>query len=124
MIRMLRTSGLSTSLARLALHAASLLTICAGLTASPICDVIGRPLFAQEEKDDEKGAEAPKRLIEREPFDRIKLDAANRGVSIDVFPLNFPNGRIPANKETPIQLRLIKYPFRIYELNWRAVDSI
>lgn len=122
MSRTLRTSGPAPSFVRLAINIACMLTVCAALAASPICGVIGTPVFAQEE--DEKASETPKRLIEREPFDRIKLDAANRGVSIDVFPLNFPNGKIPANKETPIQLRLIKYPFRIYELNWRAVDSI
>ncbi len=86
------------------------------------------PTWAQGNKEDEKEEakppEPPKRLIEREPFDRIKLDAANRGVTIEVLPLNFPNGRIPATRETPMQVRLIKYPHRLYELSWRPVEAI
>ncbi|MBM4003960.1 MAG: hypothetical protein FJ295_11855 [Planctomycetes bacterium] len=78
---------------------------------------------AQDADEPAKAPETPKRLLDREPFDRITLDAANKGVAIEVLPLGF-NGKIPSKKDTPIRLRLLKYRSRLYELQWRAVESI
>ena len=77
-----------------------------------------------KETPEVKPPEKPKRLIDREPFDRIRLDAANRNAVIEVFPLFEGTGRIPADRSTPIQLKMLKYPTRKYELPWRAVEGI
>ena len=39
--------------------------------------------------------EQPTRLLDRAPFDRITLNAANEGAVIDVLPLDLPGRRVP-----------------------------
>ncbi|MEO2046545.1 MAG: ABC transporter substrate-binding protein [Pirellulales bacterium] len=70
--------------------------------------------------------EPPVRLLERPPFDRITLDAANQGVVIDVLPLDLPGRRIPQPLPTQgaLKLRRMVDPSLEYSVSWESIARI
>ena len=82
---------------RIALAAASLsstrLVLFLGLLA-----VLSRPLLAAE------------RLVDRPPFDQVKLDEANHNAILQVEPLDLPNRRMPTQPKGNLTVALIDRP--------------
>ncbi|MCA9185743.1 MAG: hypothetical protein KDA99_08990, partial [Planctomycetales bacterium] len=62
-------------------------------------------------------------IYEEEPFDRITLDAANKNAVIEVFPVDFPDGKIPESPPADAQLRirLLSRPAEQYDVAWGAI---
>lgn len=94
------------------------------------------PTTAQEAKDAapedavaETAAEAPElplRLLDRDPFDRITLDAANASAVIETVLLDMPDRRVPDSLPTEgsLKLRRLSHPSIPYEVDWSAIDKI
>lgn len=68
----------------------------------------------------------PTEVIDREPFDRIVLDADNDNFVLEVLPLDFPGGQVPANPggTEMLQFRLVTRPSLLYEVRWRNIARI
>jgi len=69
-------------------------------------------------------ARADDPLYELEPFDRITLTAANKGMVLKVQPIEFPNRRIPKEPPTKLVVRLIDEPDETYEVQWSAIEKL
>jgi tetratricopeptide (TPR) repeat protein len=73
-----------------------------------------------------EAAEEP-RLVDREPFDRVILDEANRGVVLEVFPLGIENRQIPTPRPAgKLKLRPLE-PLtdeEVYEVPWENVENV
>ncbi|MBN1854077.1 MAG: hypothetical protein JW829_15220 [Pirellulales bacterium] len=65
-------------------------------------------------------------MIDREPFDRIRLDAANGNQVRDVLPLDLPNRRVPdpLPKTGALEVRLVEAPTRPYQVRWVNIVEI
>jgi hypothetical protein len=91
---------------------------------------VGPPARAQEEppSDDAKEEEVvlPQRLIERQPFDRITLNAANGNAVIEVVLLELQPRRVPEPLPTEgvLPLRRLSQPSIAYALDWSAIAKI
>jgi len=71
---------------------------------------------------DEPAKEIP--LLEREPFDRVTLDAANKNAVLEVFPLPFPGRRKPSYPGGPnLTVRLLEDE-REYEVRGQNIARI
>ena len=72
-----------------------------------------------------QGAEE-ERLIDRDPFDRVYLDAANDNKVFDVLPLDLPNRRVPdpLPRTGTIEARLVDAPTRPYQIRWVNIVQI
>lgn len=68
--------------------------------------------------------EAP--LIDQEPFDLITLTAVAGGESVKVLPIPFANRQVPTDSKPTDKLEvvLLKYQERRYEVAWRDIDKI
>jgi tetratricopeptide (TPR) repeat protein len=89
----------------------------------------GPPTAASPEsvRDSSAGEEElPVRLIDREPFDRVTLNAENEGAVIEVELLDLPERRIPnpLPTEGALQLRRLSDPSFLYETPWSAVARV
>ena len=73
-----------------------------------------------------EAAEIPARLIERDPFDRITLDAANGNASIETVLLDVPERRVPdpIPTEGSLTIRRLSHPSIPYEVSWSAIEKI
>lgn len=71
-------------------------------------------------------AAAEQRLLEREPFDRITLDAENKHAVLEVAPLELPGRRLPAapNADEKLIVRLLERPEKRYELRFGAIERV
>ncbi len=69
---------------------------------------------------------AEQRLLERDPFDRITLNAENKGAVLEVAPLELPGRRLPAapKPEEKLIIRLLDRPEKRYELRWGAIERV
>lgn len=63
-------------------------------------------------------------LYELEPFDKITLNEANKGVVLKVQPLDFPKRRIPQDPPAKLVVRLLDQPDEAYEVQWSAIAKI
>lgn len=76
--------------------------------------------------EEEESVEIPLRLIERPPFDRVTLDAANGNTVIETVLLDLPERRLPdplPNSGT-LTLHQLSNPSIPYEVQWSAVAKI
>jgi hypothetical protein len=73
-----------------------------------------------------EAAALPERLLDREPFDRITLDAANDNAVIETVLLDFPDRSVPNPFPTEgvLKLRRLSHPSIPYELSWSAIEKI
>jgi hypothetical protein len=91
---------------------------------------IAAPTTPEANSDDAPTADAevnlPERLIDRSPFDRITLDAANNGAVIEALLLELPERRVPdpLPREGKLALRQVSQPSIPYEVAWAAVAKI
>ena len=74
-------------------------------------------------------ADAPKQttlLLDRAPFDRITLNAANQGTVLDVLPLDLSGRRVPQPLPTEgtLQLRRLEQPSLVYSVDWNSIARI
>lgn len=75
-------------------------------------------------------AAAPKtpaiqRLLDRTPFDRVILNAANGGTALDVLPLTLPQRPLEAIPSTgSLKVRLLDRPTEEYEIAWNNVAHV
>ncbi len=65
-------------------------------------------------------------LIDQEPFDLITLTTEAGGERVKVFPIPFPGRKVPANprKTDRLDVVLVRFPEREYEVLWRDVAKI
>ncbi len=81
-----------------------------------------RPAFAQ----DIEHIEPP--LIDQQPFDLIILTDEEGGDQVKVFPIDFPDRKLPPpdqRKPTDaLEVVLIKFPDRRYEVKWGSIKDI
>jgi len=70
------------------------------------------------------GAEQP--LLEREPFDRITLDAENKNAVLEVAPLDLPGRRLPQapDPDEKLFIRLLDRPEKRYKVRWGAIEHV
>ena len=94
--------------------------------ASALAGAVARTASAQQPIPQEPVPEEPQRLVDREPFDRIVLDAAGDGAVVEVRPIKFPGGKVPKDPRSTDTLRVnpLLYPSRTYEVAWRHVDRV
>ncbi|HEX6962178.1 MAG TPA: ABC transporter substrate-binding protein, partial [Lacipirellula sp.] len=100
-----------------------------------------RPALSQQEDDaeapdaaaqtsaqlpGEESVEIAERLLDREPFDRITLDADNDNMVIETVLLDLPDRQVPnpLPEEGKLVLRRLSEPSIPYELDWAAVEKI
>ncbi len=84
-------------------------------------------LLAQDDAEETASQEdQPKSLIEREPFDRITLDARNQNKVYEVQPLPFPGRRVPDEgaRKGFLQFVRVKKPKVKLEVPWSRVVSV
>lgn len=81
--------------------------------------------FAQDNKSQPPAAKQS-RLLDRQPFDRITLDAANGNEPIDTLLLEFPNRQVPEPLPTAgtLELRRLSEPSVLYTLPWTAIEKV
>ena len=70
--------------------------------------------------------EAPTRLLDRRPFDRVTLNAANGNEAIDTLLLELPNRQIPNPFPDggSLQLRRLSEPSVLYSVPWTSIARI
>jgi tetratricopeptide (TPR) repeat protein len=78
-------------------------------------------LHAQDEILVEEGP-----IIDQKPFDLIYLTAEAGSGEFKVLPIEFPNRTIPSDpsKAEKIQVVLVKFPERRYEIAWKWIEKI
>lgn len=69
-------------------------------------------------------SEKPSRLVDRDPFDKLTLDAANQNAVIEVFPLVELRASAKIDRTKPLRVRLISRPTQLYEINWTAIAKV
>jgi len=71
-------------------------------------------------------ADAPPRLLGRQPFDRITLDASNNNEAIDTLLLDLPNRRAPDPfpTEGSLELRRLSEPSVLYTVPWTSIARL
>lgn len=70
-------------------------------------------------------AEDETRLIDKKPFDRIVLNAANKSQVLDVSPLDLPNREVPSPfPGGKLQVRLLNRPAQLYDVQWSDIAEI
>ncbi len=76
-----------------------------------------QPLGAQEK---------PARLLDRQPFDRVTLDAANGGETIEIQLLDLPSRQVPnpLPSEGSLELRRLSEPSVLYTVDWSAIARV
>ena len=80
-------------------------------------------LFAQKQPAAPvKPPEPPKPLIDRDPFDRLILDATNKNAEVEVQALPFR--KLPPMRDGSLRVRLVKQPDKQYDVSWKSIDSI
>jgi tetratricopeptide (TPR) repeat protein len=74
----------------------------------------------------EAPAEVPERLLDRSPFDRITLNAANGNAVIDTVLLDLPDRKLPnpLPKTGSLSLRRLSHPSIPYSIEWSAIEKI
>ncbi len=79
---------------------------------------------AADDADD--AVEIPVRLLDRPPFDRVTLDAANDNAVIETVLLDLPARRVPDNlpREGELSLHRLSEPSISYAVPWSAVVKI
>ncbi len=88
-------------------------------SASSYCPAQDAKKAVEEEEDDEASLTIPLGLLERAPFDRITLDAANGNTVLDVEPVeNVPVAPKPTDR---LQIRLLVEPGQLYEVQWQHI---
>ena len=68
----------------------------------------------------------PTRLLDRQPFDRVTLNAASGGEVIDVLLLELPNRRVPNPFPAggSLELRRLSEPSTLYTAAWTSIARI
>jgi hypothetical protein len=82
---------------------------------------------APDGKQAEEGpAETPARLLDRPPFDRITLNAANGNLAIDTVLLDLPDRKVPdpLPKSGTLSIRRLSHPSIPYAVEWSAVEKV
>jgi tetratricopeptide (TPR) repeat protein len=84
---------------------------------------------APDEGNDSPANEAielPVRLLDRDPFDRITLNAENDNAVIETVLLDLPDRRVPDPKPDSgsLTLRRLSEPSLPYEVNWSAIERV
>jgi len=82
-------------------------------------------------RQDETGTEddvptAQLSIGEREPFDRIHLNAENDNAILETQPLELPGGVVPEKPETGswLRFRLLDRPQHLFEVPWAAIVKV
>jgi tetratricopeptide (TPR) repeat protein len=103
-----------------ALRAVTALLACMTALSAP------SPLLAQDPKAGEAkaDAEAPQRLIDQEPWDRLQLDQANGNEVFKIVPL--PSRVVPVNPSPTqkLRIRLLEDPDQEYDVEWQYIASL
>lgn len=70
--------------------------------------------------------DAPVRLLDQLPFDRVTLDEASGGDTIDTLLLDLPNRQVPdpLPQEGELELRRLSEPSVLYKVAWNSVAKI
>ena len=70
------------------------------------------------------GAETP--LLEQDPYDIIRLDAANGHAELKVEPLKFPDRKIPASPKPTdkLDVQLLDETDKVGTIEWRSIEKI
>jgi len=91
----------------------------AGCLSLTFCLLALSPAHAQKQKQTEP-------LFQRQPFDRVTLNAANKGAVLDVDLLDLPNRRVPDPLPTSgsFSLRLLKKSSVLYKVAWTSVAKV
>jgi hypothetical protein len=68
----------------------------------------------------------PERLLDREPFDRITLNAENGHAQIETVLLDLPNRTVPDPFPTEglLDIRRLRHPSIPYEVDWTSIEKI
>lgn len=103
----------------------SFVEIAAILTIA-IASIVSFSVAHAQQPAAKKALEKPTRLLDRQPFDRITLNAANGGELIDTLLLEFPNRRVPNPLPTSgnLELRRLSEPSVLYNLPWSSIAKI
>ena len=82
-------------------------------------------MWAQSAYAQEAPPEASLRIFERDPFDRITLQAASGGGSYQVRPLDFADRRVPTDPDpgSKLKVELIE-PATAAEIAWRDIAKV
>lgn len=68
---------------------------------------------------------AVQRLLDRTPFDRVTLNAASGGRTLDVLPLTLPQRPLEAVPSTgSLRVRLLDRPTEEYEIAWNSIAQV
>jgi hypothetical protein len=73
-----------------------------------------------------ESAETPERLLDRQPFDRITLNAENENAVIETVLLDLPERRVPnpLPESGTLSLRRLSHPSIPYTVDWAAIVKI
>lgn len=63
-------------------------------------------------------------LYQQPRFDQILLTEEHGGEPFRVFPLNFPDGKVPARPSGPLRVRMLLYPDRQYDVEWTDIQRV
>jgi tetratricopeptide (TPR) repeat protein len=65
-------------------------------------------------------------LLYVDPFDLVTLDAENNGAVLKVFPIEFPNRRVPKAPQPTdtIEVRLKEHPDQTFEITWKSIKKV
>jgi tetratricopeptide (TPR) repeat protein len=93
---------------------------CAGQVRWILCIFLALipPAFAQEIEQ----IELP--LIQQQPSDLIVLTEDEGGQSVKIAPLTFRRMPSSPNPNSKLEVVLVKYPDRRYEIRWKAIEKI
>lgn len=96
------------------------------MAALLLCGIHGRLALAQAEGfGDEPASDPSERLMTKEPYDQITLDAANKGQVLRVKPIPFPDRRVPAKPKPGDKLRVKLFEDdRDFEIAWQHIVKV
>ncbi|MEM8947089.1 MAG: hypothetical protein AAGD11_18085, partial [Planctomycetota bacterium] len=95
-------------------------------TAVAVLIMLASHAMAQAPPSTNAEASKPMRPLDRQPFDRITINAASGGESIDTLLLELPARRVPNPLPTSgsLQVRRLSEPSTLYTVPWSSIAKI
>jgi tetratricopeptide (TPR) repeat protein len=102
------------------------LVLIGGTLAPSSSDLLAQAPKKGKAEETPKPPEPPRRLADRETFDRITLDANNKNAVIEVLPLDLPDRKLPASPKPTDKMiiRLLGRPTQQFEVSWGNIAKV
>ena len=100
--------------------------VCGAFPRASLAQDVGGAAATNQAEPAAEAAELPERLLDRQPFDRITLNAANDNAVIETVLLDLPERRVPnpLPESGELSIRRLSHPSVPYKVDWSAIEKI